>query len=174
MRYYVTIAGRTHEVELAESAVIVDGRRIDCDLAAVPGTETRHLLADGRSLLLAARRGERPGDWELNVGGVRYEVSVEDERTRAIRSRVQAADAGRGPRPVRAPMPGLVVRVEVSAGDRVAAGQGVVIVEAMKMQNELKVEAAGIVSKVHVEAGRVVEKGTVLMEFDEPPAGGRA
>jgi pyruvate carboxylase subunit B len=60
----------------------------------------------------------------------------------------------------------MIVRVEVEAGDHVSAGQGVVIVEAMKMENELKAEAPGIVSKVLVEPGTAVEKGMVLIEFE--------
>jgi len=71
-----------------------------------------------------------------------------------------------GPKPVRAPMPGLVVRVEVEPGQEVKAGQGVVIIEAMKMENELKAEAVGVVSRVLVQQGQAVEKGAVLVEFE--------
>ena len=63
-------------------------------------------------------------------------------------------------------MPGLVVRVDVEPGHRVEAGQGVVIIEAMKMENELKAEADGVVSRVLVEQGQAVEKGAVLVEFE--------
>jgi biotin carboxyl carrier protein len=172
MRYFVTIAGRTLEVELRGDAVLVDGDPLSLDVAAVPGTTLRHLLAGGASVLLAAQRGSDAGSWELQLDGVRYEVDVEDERTRAIRSRVGAAEGARGPRPVKAPMPGLVVRVEVAPGEQVAAGQGVVIVEAMKMQNELKADGPGVVRKIHVQAGTAVEKGVTLVEFDELPAEG--
>jgi biotin carboxyl carrier protein len=70
-----------------------------------------------------------------------------------------------GPGPVRAPMPGMVVRVEVAEGDAVAPGQGIVVVEAMKMENELKTESGGVVARINVEAGQAVEKGAVLVEF---------
>jgi pyruvate carboxylase subunit B len=63
-------------------------------------------------------------------------------------------------------MPGLVLRVQVAAGQTVRPGQGVVIVEAMKMENELKSDGGGIVSRVHVEPGQAVEKGAVLIEFE--------
>ena len=62
-------------------------------------------------------------------------------------------------------MPGLIVRVSVAAGDSVQAGQGLVVMEAMKMENELRAHGAGTVKAVHVEAGKAVEKGTVLVEF---------
>ena len=70
-----------------------------------------------------------------------------------------------GPRLIRAPMPGLITRVEVAAGDTVAAGQGLVIVEAMKMENELRAEAAGVVSRILVAPGQAVEKGAILIEL---------
>jgi len=72
-----------------------------------------------------------------------------------------------GPAPLRAPMPGLIVRVEVEPGDAVKAGQGVVIMEAMKMENELHSERDGVVARVLVAAGEPVEKGAVLIEFSE-------
>jgi len=65
-----------------------------------------------------------------------------------------------------APMPGLIVRVNVSPGDTVAAGQGLVVVEAMKMENELKAPADGVVARVSVEAGAAVEKGAVLVVLE--------
>ena len=67
-------------------------------------------------------------------------------------------------------MPGLIVRTEVGVGDRVRKGQGVVVMEAMKMENELKAEADGVVSRVMVEDGTAVEKGAVLAEFEAVPS----
>jgi pyruvate carboxylase subunit B len=67
-------------------------------------------------------------------------------------------------------MPGLVVRVSVEEGDRVEAGQSVVIVEAMKMENDLKAESGGVVAKVRVAAGEAVDKGAVLVEFEAEDA----
>jgi pyruvate carboxylase subunit B len=68
-------------------------------------------------------------------------------------------------------MPGLVVRVSVSVGDTVSAGQGLVVVEAMKMENELRASAAGVVTAVLAVPGHVVEKGAVLVELGPPAAG---
>ena len=84
-----------------------------------------------------------------------------------------ATAAARGPQPIKAPMPGMVVKVEVDVGDRVELGQGIVVVEAMKMENELQAQAIGVVRRVHVEPGQAVEKDQVLVEFgsleDETP-----
>lgn len=168
MRYFVTIGSRTVEVDLGGDRPIVDGRVVDADLAAASDGVLFSLLLDGRSHALLARR-ETGGAWRIEVDGVAHRVEAVDERTRAIRAMIGGATAGRGPRPIRAPMPGLVVRVEVGPGDVVRAGQGVVIVEAMKMENELKAESAGRVVRVRVEAGQAVEKGAVLVELEAVP-----
>ena len=74
-------------------------------------------------------------------------------------------DRARGPAALKAPMPGLVVRVQVETGQSVGAGTGVVVLEAMKMENELRTSAPGVVAAVRVRAGEAVEKGQVLVEF---------
>lgn len=164
MRYFVTVAGREFEVDLRSDVPTVDGAPLDASLTVVSGTPVRHLLVDRQSRALVARPGKK-GVWDIHLNGDRYEVEVMDERTRAIRALTGQSAAATGPRPVRAPMPGLVVRVEAEEGDTVVAGQTVVIIEAMKMENDLKAEADGVVSKVNVQAGEPVEKGAVLVEL---------
>ena len=167
MLYHVTLSGRTYQVELVDGRVRIDGEEYgDTELAAVPGTPVHHLLVAGRSHTLVARPGERRGFWDLHVDGTRHVAEVIDERTRVIRSLTRAQAGPHGPKPVRAPMPGLIVRVEVAPGQRVAPGQGVVIMEAMKMENELRAEGDGVVARVLVAAGQPVEKGAVLIEFE--------
>jgi pyruvate carboxylase subunit B len=102
----------------------------------------------------------------LTTGGYRMEVEALDERTRAIRELTARHGAASGPAPLVAPMPGLVVRVNVSVGDVVQPGQGLVVMEAMKMENELRASAAGTVTAVRVVAGSAVEKGAVLVEVE--------
>ena len=166
MRYHVTLGERSFEVELAEDGVRVDGEPVRAELRRLPGTSVHHLLVEGASHTLVVSPGDGAGAWRLHLDGRPLEAEVIDERTRAIREMTGVAAGPKGPRPVRAPMPGLVVRLEVEVGQRVAAGQGVVIIEAMKMENELKAEADGVVAAVHVSAGQAVEKGTVLVEFE--------
>ncbi len=113
-------------------------------------------------MALAAEPGE-PGQWAILSGGEVVEVEVVDERTRHIRRLV---GAGKGPAAggtVKAPMPGLVVRVLVEPGQVVAAGAGLVVLEAMKMENELKAPGAGVVASVAAQPGQAVEKGQVLV-----------
>jgi len=100
--------------------------------------------------------------------GERVEVTVRDERTRETAALTTAAPGGTAPAVVRAPMPGLVVRVEVADGQRVDAGAGLVVVEAMKMENELRAPRAGMVQTVHVAVGQAVEKGMPLVTLGSP------
>ncbi len=165
MRYFVTVGEQTFEVELRDQDVIVDGVVMTAELQQVAGTLLRRLSLDGQSYRVVAQPGEARGAWKLQLGGERVHAEVVDERTRAIRAMTARNGGTQGPKSVRAPMPGMIVRVEVAAGEHVRAGQGVVIIEAMKMENELKADAAGLVSKVLAVPGTAVEKGAVLIEF---------
>jgi biotin carboxyl carrier protein len=165
MRYYVTIAGREIEVDLTGASPVVDGTPVEAHLAALPGTRTRHLLVDGRSHALSAEPGDRTGRWNIAVGAERFTADAIDERTRAIREMTGGADEV-ADRTLIAPMPGMVLRVEVEVGQAVKAGQGVVVVEAMKMENELRAPADGVVASISVRAGATVEKGAVLLVLE--------
>jgi pyruvate carboxylase subunit B len=167
MRYHVTIGGRTRIVDVTGDGVTVDGQSVDASLGRVIGTQIRSLLLDGSSHRVVARR-QAAGVWELHVRGRRLAAEVVDERTRKVREMTGAAAKSTGPRPLRAPMPGLVVKVEVQVGDDVQPGQGLVIVEAMKMENELRAESSGRVSMVRVEPGQAVEKDQILIELEAP------
>jgi biotin carboxyl carrier protein len=165
MLYHVTLAGRVFQVELDGGRVLVDGQDAGAtELVSLPGTPVQHLLLDGRSVAVVARADG--AEWSLHVDGWPVRAEVIDERTRAIRAMTGRAAGPQGPKPVRAPMPGMIVRTDVAVGERVSAGQGVVVMEAMKMENELKAEAGGVVARVLVEPGQAVEKGAVLVEFE--------
>jgi pyruvate carboxylase subunit B len=179
VKYYVRVGEppRTLEVEVAGGRVTVDGTTFDAHLAAVPGTPLYHLLLGGASWTVAAQllepaegAGGRGGGehWVLGVVGERVDVEVMDERTRQIHELT-----GRRPLPlasgaVVAPMPGLVVRVQVVEGQRVEAGAGLVVVEAMKMENQLRSPRSGVVRHIHVAIGQAVEKGALLVTVDDP------
>jgi biotin carboxyl carrier protein len=167
MRYFVTIDGQTFEVDLSDRGVVVNGETLTVELSAVPGTPVRRLAVDGSSHVVHVGNGDTRHEWNFHLDGERFTATVQNERQHTIAAMTGADHRTHGPRPVKAPMPGLVVRVEVKAGDQVKAGQGVVIIEAMKMENELRAEVAGVVGKVHVAAGETVEKGTLLVEFAE-------
>jgi pyruvate carboxylase subunit B len=166
VKYVVSLAGRELEVEVDGDRVTIGGETRTATLRTIPGTPSRQLVIDGRPTVLTLRSTGR-GQWSLGRGGDRWEVEVLDERTRHIRSLTGGGGAARGPATLRAPMPGLVVRVLVEEGQEVAGGTGVVVLEAMKMENELKAPAAGMVGAVRVRPGEPVEKGQVLVELRE-------
>jgi biotin carboxyl carrier protein len=165
MRYIVTVDGHEHVVDLEDGRAVVDGTPVHAELRTLAGSAIRSLLVDGRSHTLAAAPAGGRGAWQIELDGQRVSAVALDERTHAIRAMAGRAGGARGPASVMAPMPGLIVRVEVDEGTEVRAGQGVVIMEAMKMENELRAEGAGRVARVHVEPGQTVEKGAVLVSF---------
>jgi pyruvate carboxylase subunit B len=165
VKYVVLLDGQTIEVEVDGDRVTVDGRAHSATLGVISGTPLRQLLIDGRPLTLSVQAIGR-GRWALTPKGERWEMEVLDERTRHIRSLAGGGDQRRAAGVLRAPMPGLVVRVQAQPGEKVAAGDSLVVLEAMKMENELKAGASGVVKSVRVAPGEAVEKGQVLVEFE--------
>ncbi len=167
MLYHVTVGSRTFEVELSPSGIRVDGRPVEVSLEHVYDTPVRSLLVDREAYRLVVRR-DGPGRWNLRLRGCELVADVVDERAKAIRDMAGARATPPGPRPIVAPMPGIVVKVEVSEGERVQGGQAIVIVEAMKMENELRADGAGTVTRIHVREGDAVEKGRLLVDLASP------
>ena len=172
MKYFVTIGAQTHEVEVDGNRVTVDGVGLETQLAAVSGTPLYHLLLGGESWSVAAEPLEGTGRWALGIAGERVEVAVQDDRSRGIEGVSGKGQPAAGGGTVRAPMPGLVVRIEVAEGQQVDAGAGLVVVEAMKMENELRAPRPGTVQTVHVAVGQAVEKGASLVTLASPEPSG--
>ena len=164
MKYLVTIAGQTLDVEVDGERVLLNGVLHTAELRAVPGTPVRNLLLDGSSWILPIEATGK-GQWMIQRRGERFDIGVVDERTHHIQSLVGASKADTGPVALKAPMPGLVMKVMVEAGEVVAAGQGLVVLEAMKMENELKAAGPAVVDTVLVKPGQAVEKGAALVTF---------
>ena len=116
------------------------------------------LLVDGHSYEI--KREQTPTDLHMWVGSTRFAVELRDPRS--LRSRRASAGDEKGPRKLVAPMPGRIVRVLVAENAEVEAGQGVVVVEAMKMQNEIKSPKKGTVQKLVAAPGSAVNAGDVL------------
>jgi pyruvate carboxylase subunit B len=166
VKYVVELNGERREVEVDGAAVELDGVTTAAHLEDVSGTPVRLVTIGNEVHRIVAKRGASRGSYTLWVDGWRFEGEALDERTRAIRE-ITAATAGPvGPAPVVAPMPGLVVRVNVAVGDVVAAGQGVIVMEAMKMENELRAAGSGTVKRITVSEGDAVEKGATLIELE--------
>ncbi len=172
IRYIVDLDGRSFVVSLdGGTASVDDSPPVAVHLQAIEGTPVR-LVTVGTTVhrVTARREGER-GRYVVRIDGRRYAVDALDERTRAIRDMAAAGRVAAGPVPVTAPMPGLVIRVHVTPGQHVTAGDPLAVIEAMKMENELRAPAAGTVRAVHVAAGTAVEKGATLIEFEDHAPG---
>lgn len=164
MKYYTTVGDREKEVELSADGVRIDGETLDAELAAVPDSPVRHLRVGTRVWRLTASRDD--GVWEIGIGGRKIPVRVEDERRRRIREMTGGGPAAHGPTEVRAPMPGKVVRVEVRPGQEVEPDAPLVVMEAMKMENELTAERPGTVRDVKVEEGDTVNQSDLLVRIE--------
>jgi biotin carboxyl carrier protein len=167
VRYHVSVDDTAFEVEIDAGGVRVDGDSIPVGGLEAAGGNVYSLLVDGASHTLLAERGGS-GVWNLQLRGRLHRAEVVDDRTKVMRDMNTAGTIAKGPAPVRAPMPGLVVKVEVEEGESVEKGSGLLVVEAMKMENELMATVAGRVGTIHVVAGQTVEKGEVLMDMLPP------
>jgi len=165
VKFIVEVAGARHEVELADGVATLEGAASKAELREVAGSPVSVVAVDGVQHQLVARRGGPKGSYVLWIDGWRFEVDALDERARAIRDLSAAVAGAAGPAPVVAPMPGMIVRVHMKVGDAVEAGQPIVVMEAMKMENELRAPAAGVVKSITAQPGKAVEKGTVLVEL---------
>jgi pyruvate carboxylase subunit B len=166
VKYFVTLGGRTLEVVVDGERVEVEGRVFEAHLSPIPGTPLRHLLLGSESYTLAMERAD--SGWAAAFRGERHVMEVLDERTRHIRSLTGEGAKATGASQLRAPMPGLVLRIQVQQGQSVVVGQPIVALEAMKMENELRATAAGVVQAIAVVPGQAVERGAVLVEFAAP------
>lgn len=158
MRYSVSIADKVYDVELTrvEDRWIcrLNGRELSVDFTMVSGG-IASILIDGQSFEVRRETGGR-----IAVGNRKFEVAVEDPRSWQGRHRRDLAHSG--PQRLTASMPGKIVRVLAKEGDTIQAGQGIVVVEAMKMQNEIKSLKPGTLHKLLVREGANVNAGEVL------------
>lgn len=167
MNYVVELNGERHAVALDPEGVLYEGdAAVHAELADIEASPATLVKIGTEVHRVVARRREGRGRYTLWVDGYRFDVEALDERTRAIRDLSAASARAPGPAPILAPMPGLIVRVGVGPGDRVEAGQGVVVIEAMKMENELRATSPGVVRSVEVQPGMAVEKGALLVVLE--------
>lgn len=161
MIYEITIDGQPHRVELKKAAdsweCHIDGESVAPD-AVIPRRDVLSLILGGE--VFEIRREQIADDLHLWLEGRRFAVEVRDPRS--LRSRMKAAGDEKGPKRIVAPMPGRVVRVLVEENSEVEAGQGIVVVEAMKMQNEIKSPKKGVVKKISATPGATVNPGDIL------------
>lgn len=165
MIYDVTIAGKPHRVELTRAGAgwrcKFDGRELPLDVTTTQNG-ILSVLINGKSY--EVKQENTPTETNIVVGSQRFAAEVRDPRS--LRSRRSLGGGEEGVKRITAPMPGKVVRVLAPVGSAVEAGQSVLVIEAMKMQNEMKSPKNGTVKKINVVEGAAVEAGQVLAEVE--------
>jgi biotin carboxyl carrier protein len=161
MVYEVIVDGKLHRLELERDERVwkcrLDGQEIFVD-AVLVRPDVLSMLVDGRSY--EVKRERTATDLHLWVSNTRFQVELRDPRS--LRARRDGSCAASGPQRLLCPMPGKIVRVLVTEKSEVEAGQGIVVVEAMKMQNEIKSPKKGVVQKILAAPGASVNAGDVL------------
>ena len=164
MRYITTVEGKDFTVEIVdEKHVNVNGKVYQVDFESVSGQPVYSLIVDGKSHESYIARGD--DNWQVLLRGRLYPVTVVDEREKRLRAAAGGGVAEGGEFVLKAPMPGLVVAVTVSEGQEVKKGQVILILESMKMQNELKAPRDGVVQRIKVKAGESVEQKQTLLSM---------
>jgi biotin carboxyl carrier protein len=161
MTYEISIDGKIHKLDLNEVdgrwRCALDGGLVEVD-AVIARPNVMSIILGGTAY--EVKRERTASDMHLWVKSARFAVDVRDPRS--LRSRRSKASGIEGPQKLLAPMPGKIVRIIAPVGSEVEAGQGVLVIEAMKMQNELKSPKQGVVKQVLVAEGLSVTAGEVL------------
>ena len=169
MHYVAILDGKEHDVEIAEVApdqfrIEFDGKTIELDAKSI-SESTLSLIADDVSYNVESEFASKYSH-NLLVRGNLINVEVLDLRTHRLRKALESAVGIDGPVSIEAPMPGKIVAVLVKEGDEVEEGQGVIVVEAMKMENELKAPKGGIIKNLIATEGNAVDGGTALCTIE--------
>ncbi len=167
MKWVIRSGEGSHEVEVhrrrSNFEVIVDGETHSIDFIRLDASRASLRFVDGgKSFPIAHERGPKK-TWRVGVGVREFLL---DALTPLEAIENEAIGRAKGPSRVEAPIPGKVVAIKVETGDTVEPGQTLVILEAMKMENDLIAEQGGVVASIHVEAGNIVEAGQVLVELE--------
>ncbi len=167
MKYVTIVDDKTFSIEVVQADhLLVNGEPYQIDLQLLGEGGMLSLLLNNRSIEAAIE--EKEGWWEVLLEGELYTVRVQDERLVLLNQAQGKSSSVHGEVTIKAPMPGIIVRVPMPVGSAVNKGATVVILESMKMENELKAPRAGVVKRVLVEGGMSVEKGQPLVIVGDP------
>lgn len=162
MTYDIMVDGKSHRVEISRGEKLwlckIDGQDLEID-AALTARDVLSVLLGGKAYEIKRERSLQ-GELHMVIGSARYAVDVQDPRSLRTRRAVGGADAG--PQKIKAAMPGKIVRIMLREGDEVKAGQGIIVMEAMKMQNEMKSPKDGRIQKILIAEGSTVNAGDML------------
>jgi len=160
--YFAEIEGKEYRIEiLSESRVVINGTSHEIDYQTLKQHASCSLLFDGRSF--EPNTYQENGGWEILLQGRRFQVIVEDERERRLRKAAGQTSIQKGKFALQAPMPGLVIDIPVKVGDEVKEGQVLLILESMKMQNELIAPRDGKIARIQTKVNDNVERKEALL-----------
>jgi len=164
VKYFSRVGQNEYEIDIRDGKVFVDGEAIEVDLRQSGAPELFSLLYNGRSfeILIEAERF----NYGVTFHGERFEVQVEDERTRRLNTGRKMVSIPEGELAIHAPIPGLVVKILVEVGQVVTADQPLLLLEAMKMENEIRSVRGGTVKSLACVAGQRVEQNAVLIVLE--------
>lgn len=164
MDYEFLVDGKDHKISLEiksdQGFAVVDGKRLELSSFRI-SPQSYSLLIDGKSYLVyAVKEGEKT---YVAIGTGRF--CLEEPRQESVLASLKAGSSGKAEGTIKAPMPGLVIKVNVEAGKTVSPGESLVVVEAMKMEHDMRASMKAVVEKVHVKPGQQVDAFQALVEL---------
>ncbi len=158
----------SHQIERTADGFLLDGEPIDLGIETLrevsPGVATYVLVVENRPQVVTVET--HGAETRVTIGGIPVDVQIKTETDQLLEKFGMDTGDADAAREVRAPMPGMVLRMLVEEGQAVSEGEGLVVLEAMKMENELKAGADGVVAKTHAAAGDAVAKNDLLVSFE--------
>lgn len=164
MKYFARIGTNEYEIEIEQDKVFLNGEEVHVDLKQVGIPELYSILFDDRSYDMLVQPDRQ--NYTITFRGEQFQVQVEDERSRRLNLGRRAPALPHGELMIKAPISGLIVKVLVEPGNPVEDGQPLVILEAMKMENEIRSLRAGVVKSIAVTAGSRVEQNAALLVLE--------
>lgn len=163
--YYAEIEDVEYKIEiLSDNQVVINGQPHEFDFQALRQHLSYSLLIGGNSFEINIYQDN--GNWEVLLRGRRFSVKVEDERERRLRMAAGQVSKQKGEILLQAPMPGLVIEIPIKVGQEVDQGDVLVILESMKMQNELTAPKAGRITRIRAKVNDIVERKQVLLVLE--------
>ncbi|MFQ5602022.1 MAG: biotin/lipoyl-containing protein [bacterium] len=165
MKYFAKLAGLEHEIEINDSdeqiSVSLNGKTTPVEIQRIDGSHIYSLIMDGHSYQLYIE--PQGNSYLVALNGKKYSIAVEDEKARRLKSLIKSEEKHQGEVKIKAPMPGLIVKITVQEGQEIKSGDRLLIIEAMKMENEIRSHVDGRVKKICIAENDSVEKDVLLM-----------
>jgi biotin carboxyl carrier protein len=161
VKYFAVVGERQYEIEIDGDQIFVDGDQVEVDLRQIAEPELYSMLYDGHSYELVVEATRY--NYTVLIRGDQYQIMVEDERTRRLNASRRQNELPDGEFAIKAPIPGLVVKLLVAEGDSVDENQPLLILEAMKMENEIRSPRACTIKKVEIAVGQRIEQNAVMI-----------